>query len=79
MGPVHFWESGMWIFPTIGLTVFFIGMLIALYLIFRRGGLGSNIKLSENPPSETALDILKRRYAKGDINEEEFHRMKTNL
>ena len=30
-------------------------------------------------PSETPLDILKKRYAKGEINTEEFERMKNKL
>jgi putative membrane protein len=30
-------------------------------------------------PQETALDILKKRYAKGEISKEDFDRMKRDL
>ena len=78
MGPGHhwwgdaWWHGGMWIYPLIMLTI----MLLVIYLVFGRGGW--------RPPwsgerSETALDILKKRYARGEISKEEFEQIKQDL
>ncbi len=32
-----------------------------------------------NPPRETALDVLKTRYAKGEITKEQFEQMKNDI
>lgn len=57
--------GGMWI-----IFIIIIGIL-ALYL-FRAGRLGGG-------SSETPLDILKKRYAKGEISREEFERVRKEL
>ena len=80
MGPGYFWWGGMWIFPLIMFTF----MLIMIYLIFGRGGFRPPWRDHENYYSggnnaETALDILKKRYAKGEISREEFEQMKKNI
>ena len=74
----YFW-CGMWIFPIIMIMVF----LVVLFFIFGRGSFrlpwqdyGS---YGENREPETALEILKKRYAKGEINKEEFEQMKKRL
>ena len=77
MGPGHYWWSdmwsgGMWIAPLIMLMI----MLVVVYLIFGRGGW--------RPPwygerSETALEILKKRYARGEISKAEFEQVKNDL
>jgi putative membrane protein len=81
MGPENFWGSGMWIFPMIMMII----MLLVVFGIFGRGGFrppwskGDGRRHSESPGSETPLDILKKRYAKGEITKEEFDQMKKDL
>lgn len=80
------WMSGpwpwMWIFPLICLVV----MLLAVFLIFGRGGLRppcGGWTTRGGAPSEqepdSPMEILKRRYAKGEITKEEFDRIKGDL
>ena len=59
---------GFWLFP----LFFFVVILGGFYMISRR---------NPAPPSNegAALEILKRRYANGEINKEEFDQMKTDL
>ncbi len=77
------WPCGpwMWIYPLIGLGV----MLMMMYLFFGRGGFrppcrgwGRDERAAEQKP-DSALDILKRRYAKGEITKDEFERMKRDI
>ncbi len=81
MGPGHMWWGGWWIFPL-------IMCIIMMFFFFRMSGRrgfkspwmqDSNGHHSENTDSETALDIIKKRYAKGEITKEEFEEMKKNL
>lgn len=76
----HFWMGGMWIFPTIMLIV----MLFFIFTIFsRRGGRfpwdDNQGYRTKNDRDEIALDILKKRYAKGEITKEEFDKIKADL
>jgi len=85
-----FWNSGMWIFPMIGccVMVFFCGAM--LFFCRRRSG-GSNVghpfyrqwNCSEYPKeanySETAIDVLNRRYANGEISKEEYECIKKDI
>jgi len=78
MGPEHFGWSGMWIFPVIVLTV----MLVMAYLMFGRGRLPWQDSPQYREPRfapETALEILEKRYVRGEIKREEFVEMKKDM
>lgn len=81
MGPEFMGVSGIWfLFPIIGFAI----MMTFMYLMFGRRGHGSpwqesGGRQSESRDSETALDIPARRYARGEITQEEFEQMKESL
>lgn len=82
MWPNYFCAGGMWIFPFVGLLV----MLLMIYLVFGRRSFhppcdttGHHESNRRAPNSDTPLEILKRRYAKGEIGKEEFDRVKRDL
>ena len=81
MGPGMFWGGGMWIFPLIGLVIF----LFIIYFVFTRGFGGGGPfcgwggQDSGSSGSQSPMDILKMRYAKGEISREEFERMKKDI
>ena len=80
MIPEYLWMSGMWIFPIFGISM----MVLVIYLVFGRGnqrstwcGPTQNNDIAEN--SESAIDILKKRYAKGEITKDEFELIKKDI
>jgi putative membrane protein len=78
MWPGYGWGFGglSWMMPIVGIVV--LGLVIwGIVMLVRGGSLGS----SRMGPSatESALDILKRRYASGDISKEEFEEKKKAL
>jgi putative membrane protein len=79
MGPwMMNWGYGMgwWIFPLVMIVV----MIILCFLFLgRRGGRSSWCGFGEQKDTETPLDILKKRYAKGEISKEEFEAIKKDL
>ena len=81
MEPFCFWMSWMWICPTIGIVC----MLMCLF--FRRGwwsrdsccfpfyhGGSNSVK-----DKETAIELLNKRYAKGEISKEEYECIKSDI
>jgi putative membrane protein len=81
MGPMehpYFWWGGMWLFPILLL----VAVILVTYLIVRLANVGRPRESSDGAGPDTqgsALEILKRRYAKGDISREEFLEMKKDL
>jgi len=81
MGPMehpYFWWGGMWLFPILLL----IAVVLVTYFIVRQGNVGRPRESSSGPGPDmqgSAMEILKRRYAKGEISREEFLEMKKDL
>jgi putative membrane protein len=79
MYPEHYWQWHLWIFPII-MPIFWIVMIgLCLYFIFGRNRSNRTWVSGRGFEGETALDILKKRYARGEINQDEFERMKRDI
>lgn len=66
------WGMGFgWIFMVLFWAVVVLGIVYIVQTISRRAG--------QSGTEGTPLDILKKRYAKGEITKEEFERMKDDL
>jgi len=81
-GPM-FW----WIFPLMGLACMIV---VAAVIVLAMRHMGGGTGMSCMPPmmhmghgmeagAETPMDILKKRYAKGELTREEFEQMKRDL
>jgi len=53
-------------------------IIIVAAILVGKGSL-SPAKKEGEPPREPALDVLKKRYARGEINKEEFEEKKKDL
>lgn len=68
-------HGGWWGFGPLPMLLFWVLVIVALVAlgkwIFERSG--------DAPRGKTALDILKQRYAHGEIGKEEFDKKKSDL
>lgn len=60
------------IFPIVFWLMIVVGIMLLVKWVITQ-------TKSANEESETALDILKKRYARGEINKEEFEEKKRDL
>lgn len=72
-GLPFFWMRG------IGMFVFWLLIIGGAVLIFSSLGHRTEVVSTVAPSVETPLDILKRRYANGEITKEQFEEMKITL
>jgi putative membrane protein len=79
MGPgMMGWGAGGWFGP-IFMMIFWILIIILIVLLIRRI-LSSRQTIRQNlGGEESAMDILKKRYARGEIDQEEFEAKKRDL
>ncbi len=82
MGPqFYWWDHAMWVFPIIFLVFALVGITVFLF-VCSRGFCGPWARRSDKGyrnESESPLDILKKRYAKGEVAKAEFEQIKNDL
>jgi len=66
--------GGMWFFNFFFWILLIVGVILLIVWLVRQSG-----KPIRGHAEETALDILKKRYAKGEIGKEEYERMKKDI
>ncbi len=74
------WDTSGWAW--VWMTLMMVGgavLLVVLVYVLLRGTQGRQEHPLGKPPAESPLDIAKRRYAAGEISEEEFKRLKEHL
>ncbi len=68
--------GGMWLLTILFWVIFLAGVYLVLRgLLDKKGGTGS----MSHPVDESAMAILQKRFARGEIDEETFKRMKKDL
>ena len=79
MYPEHYWQWHLWIFPMSMPILWLVIIGLCLYFIFGRRRSSRTWIPDRGFEGETALDILKKRYAKGEISKDEFEQMKRDI
>ncbi len=74
-----YWWGPMWFFPIVMPVVMVVALVLCLYFFFSRGAPRPPWEPGSGREPETALDILKKRYAKGELTKEQFEQMKRDL
>lgn len=67
--------SWMWLMPVF--WILFLGLIIWAVVAAVRGS--SESRSSDSSKADSALEVLKKRYARGEINKEEFEEKKKDL
>ncbi len=65
--------GGMWLLSVLFWILIIVGVVLIVRWLTERYGQG------KTSPDESPLDILKKRYAKGDIDRETFEKMKQDI
>ena len=84
--PYYGWGPGMggwcgpigWFAPW-GMILFWVLMILVIVLLIRRIRTSKRNGREAGPAVESALEILKKRYARGEINKEEYLEKKKDL
>jgi putative membrane protein len=70
---------GMGWFGTIIMIVFWVLVIVGIVFLIRWLAASTRSEGRRSRPEDSALEILKRRYARGEINKEEFEEKRKSL
>ena len=73
------WGSGMGWFGGIIMVIFWIAVIVGIVLLIRWLIISTRTPSHGTSSGESALDILKKRYARGEIDKQEFEEKKKDL
>jgi putative membrane protein len=80
MGPgMMGWGYGMGWFGMILMGLFWVAIIVGIIFLIRWLFVSTGTKSYRPGFEDSALDILKKRYARGEINKEEFEQKKKDL
>ncbi len=79
MGPgMMGWGYGMGWFGPIFMAVFWVAVIVGIIFLVRWAAVSGRFR-EQGKSEESALDILKKRYARGEITKDEFEEMKKDI
>jgi putative membrane protein len=61
------------------MVIFWVLIVLLIILLIRRLGSSGHPNVTASPQEDSALEILKKRYARSEINKEEFDTKKKDL
>jgi putative membrane protein len=73
------WGSGMGWFGGIIMLIFWIAVIVGVILLIRWLIISTRTTGHGTSSGESALEILKKRYARGEIDKQEFEEKKQDL
>ena len=75
-----FWSSGFWVFPIVMMTLMVIVVFICAHFFLGRDGRGCCGRHGSGElTGQTALDVVKQRYARGEITKQEYEEIKNTF
>lgn len=80
MGPgMMGWGYGMGWFGTVIMAVFWVAVIVGIIFLIRWLVVSTHGSAHRGGSEDSPLEILKRRYARGEINKDEFEEKKKDL